>query len=58
MTDACARASVARYVWDLAGGGGWVVPFGAAEHGDHRVDQLPAWAAGELIPVFSNHASA
>ena len=58
VTDACARASVARYVWDLAGGGGWVVPFGAAEHGDHRVDQRPAWAAGELVPVFSNQASA
>lgn len=58
VTDACARASVARYVWDLAGGGGWVVPFGAAEDGDHRIDQLPLWAAGELLPVFSNHASA
>jgi penicillin amidase len=58
VTDACARGSVARYVWDLAGGGGWVVPFGAAESGEHRVDQLPLWAAGELIPVFSNHASA
>ncbi|GAA1132439.1 penicillin acylase family protein [Nocardioides aquiterrae] len=58
VTDACARASVARYVWDLAGGGGWVVPFGAAEDGGHRVDQLPLWAAVELIPVFSNHASA
>ena len=56
VTDACARASVARYVWDLAGGGGWVVPLGAADHGPHRVDQLPLWAAGELIPVFSNQA--
>jgi penicillin amidase len=42
---------VARYVWDLAGGGRWVVPLGAADHGPHRVDQLPLWAAGELIPV-------
>ncbi|MGY2702325.1 MULTISPECIES: penicillin acylase family protein [unclassified Nocardioides] len=58
VTDACARGSVARYVWDLAGGGGWVVPLGAADHGPHRVDQLPVWAAGELLTVFSNHASA
>ncbi|WP_395656226.1 penicillin acylase family protein [Nocardioides sp.] len=53
VTDACARASVARYVWDLADrdGGGWVVPLGAAEHGAHRTDQLDAWAAAELVPI-------
>ncbi len=53
VTDACARASVARYVWDLADrdAGGWVVPFGAADHGDHRVDQLPHWTAVELVPL-------
>lgn len=55
VTDACARASVARYVWDLADrdAGGWVVPFGAADHGPHRVDQLPHWAAVELLPLVS-----
>ncbi|HEU5035565.1 MAG TPA: penicillin acylase family protein [Nocardioides sp.] len=51
VTDACARASVARYVWDLAGGGGWVAPFGAADHGQHRTDQLPLWVDGELLPI-------
>ena len=53
ITDACARASVARYVWDLADlkTGGWVVPFGAADHGPHRVDQLSTWVDGELLPI-------
>ena len=51
VTDACARGSVARYVWDLAGGGGWIVPLGAAEHGPHRIDQLSPWAAGDLLPI-------
>jgi penicillin amidase len=53
--DTCARGSVARYVWDLAGreSSGWVVPTGAA--GDpadpHHHDQLRLWADGELVPV-------
>lgn len=55
VTDGCARGSVARYVWDLADrdGGGWVVPFGAADHGAHRIDQLPSWVAVELLPIVS-----
>ena len=55
VTDACGRGSVARYVWDLADrdASGWVVPFGAADHGPHRVDQLSRWAAAGLLPVVS-----
>jgi penicillin amidase len=58
VTDDCYRGSVARYVWDLAdrGSSGWVVPLGAA--GDpadpHHHDQLPPWAAGELVPVVTD----
>ena len=58
VTDACWRASTARYVWDLADrqGSGWVVPLGA--HGDarhaHHLDQLPLWVAGELAPVVTD----
>lgn len=53
VTDACARGSVARYVWDLADrdAGGWVVPLGS--YGD-SVDQLPLWAAGELAPIVTD----
>lgn len=58
LSDACARGSVARYVWDLAdrSASGWVVPLGA--HADprdpHHLDQLPLWAAGELAPVVTD----
>lgn len=58
LTDACWRASAARYVWDLSDrqAGGWVVPLGAA--GDardpHHLDQLPLWVAGELAPVVTD----
>ncbi|MCW2792749.1 MAG: sle [Nocardioides sp.] len=58
VTDGCYRGSVARYVWDLAdrGASGWVVPLGAA--GDpadpHHHDQLPLWAAGDLVPVVTD----
>ena len=56
VSDACWRGPVARYVWDLADRrrSRWIVPFGAAGSPDspHFLDQLPLWAAGELIPVF------
>ncbi|MEU4371290.1 penicillin acylase family protein [Micromonospora chersina] len=55
VSDACWRGPVARYVWDLTDRSlsRWVVPFGASGRpGDpHFDDQLPRWAAGELIPV-------
>lgn len=55
VSDECWRGPVARYVWDLTdrARSRWVVPFGAAGRpGDpHFDDQLPRWAAGELIPV-------
>ncbi|MEJ7831620.1 MAG: penicillin acylase family protein [Nocardioides sp.] len=58
VTDDCYRGSVARYVWDLADRerSGWVVPLGAAgQPGDpHHHDQLPLWAAGELVPVVTD----
>ncbi|MCX4751586.1 penicillin acylase family protein [Kitasatospora sp. NBC_01287] len=58
LTDLSARASAARYVWDLAdrANSGWVVPFGASGlPGDpHRRDQLPRWLAGELLPVITD----
>ncbi|QGZ48322.1 penicillin amidase [Streptomyces sp. QHH-9511] len=54
-TDRSARASAARYVWDLADRDNslWVVPFGASGvAGDpHHLDQLPLWLRGELVPV-------
>lgn len=52
-TDACWRGSVARYVWDLAdrAAGGWVVPLGATATGEHALDQLDLWTAGELAPL-------
>lgn len=58
LSDACFRGSVARYVWDLADRSRsiWVVPLGA--HADprnpHHHDQLPLWAAGELVPVVTD----
>ncbi|MEW1904083.1 MULTISPECIES: penicillin acylase family protein [unclassified Streptomyces] len=57
-TDRGARASAARYVWDLADRerSGWVVPFGASGvPGDpHHEDQLPLWLRGELAPVTTD----
>ena len=58
VSDACWRGPVARYVWDLADRqrSRWIVPFGAA--GDpgspHFLDQLPLWAAGDLIPLITD----
>lgn len=58
ITDLSARASAARYVWDLAcrDDSLWVVPFGAGGlPGDpHRRDQLPLWLRGALIPVTTD----
>ncbi|RGC66656.1 Penicillin acylase 2 precursor [Micromonospora sp. MW-13] len=60
LSDACWRGPVARYVWDLTdrADSRWVVPFGASGRpGDpHFDDQLPRWAAGELIPVVTDWA--
>ncbi|GAA2807675.1 penicillin acylase family protein [Streptomyces showdoensis] len=57
-TDRSARASAARYVWDLADRGRslWVVPFGASGvPGDpHHRDQLPLWLRGALAPVTTD----
>ncbi|GGY56736.1 penicillin acylase family protein [Streptomyces omiyaensis] len=57
-TDLSARASAARYVWDLADRerSGWIVPFGASGvAGDpHHEDQLPLWLRGELAPVTTD----
>ncbi|MEV6106581.1 penicillin acylase family protein [Streptomyces sp. NPDC051940] len=58
LTDRFARGSAARYVWDLADRSRslWAVPLGAVGipgHPHHR-DQLPRWAAGELIPVVTD----
>ncbi|WP_019885268.1 GNAT family N-acetyltransferase [Streptomyces purpureus] len=58
VTDRSARASAARYVWDLADRDNslWVVPFGASGvPGDpHQTDQLPLWLRGELAPVITD----
>lgn len=55
ISDTCWRGPVARYVWDLGdrANSRWIVPFGASGRpGDpHFADQLPLWAAGELIAV-------
>ncbi|MFI8422530.1 penicillin acylase family protein [Streptomyces sp. NPDC085479] len=57
-TDRSARASAARYVWDLADRerSGWIVPFGASGvAGDpHHEDQLPLWLRGDLAPVTTD----
>ncbi|MFF0753832.1 penicillin acylase family protein [Streptomyces sp. NPDC004267] len=57
-TDRSARASAARYVWDLADRerSRWIVPFGASGvPGDpHHRDQLPLWLRGELAPVITD----
>ena len=46
---------MARWVFDLADrdNSRWVVPFGASGVLDHQPlrDQLPLWAAGDLIPL-------
>jgi penicillin amidase len=58
VSDACWRGPVTRYVWDLTdrAKSRWIVPFGASDRpGDpHFADQLPLWAAGELIPVVTD----
>ncbi|MFF9911195.1 penicillin acylase family protein [Streptomyces sp. NPDC013457] len=58
FTDRSARASAARYVWDLADRERslWVVPFGASGvTGDpHHRDQLPLWLRGDLAPVTTD----
>ncbi|MGK5446104.1 penicillin acylase family protein [Streptomyces radiopugnans] len=58
VTDLSARASAARYVWDLARreDSAWVVPLGASGvPGDpHQRDQLPLWARCELVPVVTD----
>lgn len=57
-TDRAARASAARYVWDLADRDRslWAVPFGASGvAGDpHHRDQLPLWLEGSLAPVTTD----
>ncbi|MET7533069.1 penicillin acylase family protein [Streptomyces goshikiensis] len=58
FTDLTARASAARYVWDLARREDslWAVPLGAdgVNGGPHHRDQLPLWARCELIPVVTD----
>ncbi|MFE0581180.1 penicillin acylase family protein [Streptomyces sp. NPDC058874] len=58
FTDLTARASAARYVWDLARREDslWVVPLGADGVGGtpHHHDQLPLWARCELVPVVTD----
>ncbi|MFD9371292.1 penicillin acylase family protein [Streptomyces sp. NPDC060020] len=58
FTDLTARASAARYVWDLARREDslWAVPLGAdgVTGSPHHRDQLPLWAACELVPVVTD----
>ncbi|MEW2514996.1 penicillin acylase family protein [Streptomyces sp. NPDC046870] len=58
LTDRAARGPAARFVWDLAdrAHSRWVVPFGAdgVPGAAHHRDQLPLWAAGELVPVVTD----
>ncbi|WP_078613232.1 penicillin acylase family protein [Streptomyces katrae] len=58
FTDLTARASSARYVWDLARREDslWVVPLGAdgVTGSPHHRDQLPFWAQCELVPVVTD----
>ena len=60
VSDACWRGPVARYVWDLTDRqrSRWIVPFGASDQPGHPhfADQLPLWAAGELIEVVTDWA--
>ncbi|WP_123516979.1 penicillin acylase family protein [Streptomyces sp. 2132.2] len=58
FTDLSARASAARYVWDLARREDslWAVPLGAdgVAGSPHHRDQLPYWARCELVPVVTD----
>ncbi|MFJ3907958.1 penicillin acylase family protein [Streptomyces vinaceus] len=58
FTDLSARASAARYVWDLARREDslWAVPLGAdgVAGSPHHRDQLPYWAQCELVPVVTD----
>ncbi|WP_432215526.1 penicillin acylase family protein [Streptomyces subrutilus] len=58
FTDLTARASAARYVWDLARREDslWAVPLGAdgVPGSPHHRDQLPLWARCELVPVVTD----
>lgn len=58
FTDLTARASAARYVWDLGRREDslWAVPLGAdgVPGSPHHRDQLPLWAACELVPVVTD----
>ncbi|MFD7259471.1 penicillin acylase family protein [Streptomyces sp. NPDC059874] len=58
FTDLTARASAARYVWDLARREDslWAVPLGAdgVTGSPHHRDQLPLWARCELVPVVTD----
>ncbi|RSS56310.1 penicillin amidase, partial [Streptomyces sp. WAC07061] len=60
FTDRAARASAARYVWDLARREDslWAVPLGAdgVSGSPHHRDQLPLWARCELVPVVTDWA--
>ncbi|MFI9061007.1 penicillin acylase family protein [Streptomyces sp. NPDC053429] len=60
FTDLTARASAARYVWDLARREDslWAVPLGAdgVVGSPHHRDQLPLWARCELVPVVTDWA--
>ncbi|NDZ81403.1 GNAT family N-acetyltransferase, partial [Streptomyces sp. SID10853] len=58
LTHHASRAPAARYVWDLARRDDslWAVPLGASGiPGDpHRLDQLPLWVRGGLVPVITD----
>ena len=58
LTDLSARASAARYVWDLAerDNCAWIVPLGASglPSSPHHQDQLPLWSRGTLIPLITD----
>jgi penicillin amidase len=58
VTDRFSVGPTARYVWDLEDRqqSRWVVPFGASgvPGEPHFADQLPLWAAGELVPVITD----
>ncbi|MFJ4778406.1 penicillin acylase family protein [Streptomyces sp. NPDC088762] len=58
FTDLTARASAARYVWDLGRREDslWAVPLSAdgVTGTPHHRDQLPLWARCELVPVVTD----
>ncbi|MQY12198.1 hypothetical protein SRB5_23280 [Streptomyces sp. RB5] len=60
VTDRFLRGPSARYVWDLGRreDSRWIVPLGASgiPGRPHARDQLPLWAAGELVPVVTDFA--